>query len=124
MLQLSVRYDDLINTEQSISLQPSAAFSSILKRRDNLKQNLDFSYSKKKVFVILILMYVLGDLRSAKLSSNKYILGCTILAALKRKKDETDLTAIIVFLTTYACLIHMSAQQAYFSSTGLSNNMF
>lgn len=61
---MSVRYDDLINTEQGISLQPSAAFSSILKRRDNLKQNLDFSYSKKKVFVILVLMYVLGDLRS------------------------------------------------------------
>ena len=39
------------------------------------------------------------DLRSPKLSQNKYFLGHTILTVFNRKKDEIDLTAIPMFLT-------------------------
>lgn len=64
------------------------------------------------------------DLRSAKISLNKYVFRLHDIADLKRgKKDKTGLTALYVFLTTYTCLIHMRAQQADFSSTGSSNNL-
>lgn len=43
-LQVSVGYDDLMNTEQGMSHQPFASFSSILNRKYSLKQNLVFSY--------------------------------------------------------------------------------
>ena len=43
-LQVSVGCDDPMNTEQGMSSQPFASFSSILNRKYSLKQNLVFSY--------------------------------------------------------------------------------
>ena len=43
-LQVSVGYDDLMNTEQGMSSQPFASFSSILNRKYSWKQNIVFSY--------------------------------------------------------------------------------
>lgn len=75
--------DNLMSTKKSMSgfLQLFPPFL----MANNLAQNLDFSHLKK-LFVLLVLVYVLDDLRSVKPSLNKDFLVCTILAALKEKK--------------------------------------
>jgi len=114
-----------MNTEKGMSIQPPATFSSILNRKYNLQQNSDLSYTKKKVFIILVRTDAFDDLRSAKISLNKYFFRLHNIRCLTlgKKKGKTDLTALYMFLTTYTCLIHMSAQQPDFSSTGSSNNL-